>query len=177
MATSIPHQDSDIARRAVRLVLDRYGPHLHRENNAAIFDLSLMGPSVLDHHAFHSGIDYSGDPLVSIDFIRERRMLGVAVARLVFWARHPSIDEADDAGARPLGEGLAELLTRRIVPVQNFAPKHQPFLDLIDDLLGEGAIAFDDILAFFFRGERGEQVLAPLDGGEPAASDEPDAAT
>ena len=168
MPTSIPHQDSDIAQRAVRLVLDRYGPHLHRERNVEIFDLSLLGPKVLDHDAFHSGIDYSEDPLVAIDFIREQRKLGVAVARLIFWTRHGAIDESDTRQDRPLGEGLAELLARRIVPVQNFAPKHQDFLDLLDELMGDGELGFDDILAFYFRGERGDRVLPPL---EAAASE------
>lgn len=164
MPTSIPHQDSDIAQRAVRLVLERYGPHLHRERNVEIFDLSLSGPRALDHDAFHSGIDYSDDPLVSIEFIRERRKLGVALARLIFWARHKVVDKADDGNDQPLGEGLAELLTRKIAPVDNFAPKHQPFLDRVDDLMGDGALDMDDILAFYFRGEREDQVLPPLVG-------------
>ena len=84
MPTSIPHSDSDIALRAAKLVLERYGPLLERDRNHAIFCLSKQGAQALDHEAFHFGIDYSEDPLIAIDFICERRKLGVAVARLIF---------------------------------------------------------------------------------------------
>lgn len=161
MPTSIPHNDSDIALRAVKLVLERYGPLLHRERNHAIYCLSQRGAQALDHEAFHYGIDYSEDPLIAIDFIRERRKLGVAVARLIFWARHDDFDQAVESSRHAMTEAVSELLTRRIVPFDNFAPKHEALLDRLDEAITESAITFDDLLALFFRGDKAA-LVAPV---------------
>ena len=105
------------------------------------------------------------------DFIRERRKLGVAVARLIFWARHDGFDQAVANSRHAMTEAVSELLTRRIVPRDNFAPKHEALLDRLDDAISNSAITFDDLLALFFRGDKADLVAPLLTGDElePAA--------
>jgi len=158
MVINSPADDSEIALSAARLVLLRYGAHLHRDRHFEIFQLSRLGPRAMEHEAFHSGIDYSEDPLVAVDFIREQRKVGVAVARLLFWARHSAFEAAVAAINRPVEEAVAELLTRRVVPHKNFAPKHQGLQEALGDWLVDGSLAFDQLLGAYFKGESVETV-------------------
>jgi hypothetical protein len=166
MESNGPDDDAEIAANAAKVVLLRYGPHLHRDRNFEVFQLSRLGPRALEHEAFHSGIDYSEDPLISIGFIRQQRKVGVAVARLLFHVRHGAFAEAVSAIEAPVEEAVAELLTRRVVAPLNFAPKHQEMLDLIDGWLEEQSLVFDALLAAYFTGE-GAEAVAALFAGEP----------
>ena len=70
--------DVEVAKKAVATVLHHYGPHLDREVRNEIFGLQLQGPRILDHPAFDEPFEDADDPLGRIDFMRERRKLGIA---------------------------------------------------------------------------------------------------
>lgn len=166
-------QDVETSRRAVSLVLDRYGPFIERKRREELFKLLSLGADLPDHHALAATDNEITSPLDNIELIREKNSLGVAVYRLLLWVGDPELASVGSPGGTPyLREGLTEFLAFRIVPVGNFRINRVELFSLIQELVDGDLLEIQAIFECYFHGRDSESLFAMLDP-PPDPSDTP----